>query len=81
MVAQKSKQSINDFKRDVIGKGMEKIEIYRFQLENIKDALRVVANTYKCRSKVTCLDRMVTQSEKFAENALEGNIDKYVEYN
>ncbi len=61
-------------------KGMEKVEIYRFQLENIKDALRVVANAYNCRDKVTCTDRMVTQAEKFAENALEGNIDKRVEY-
>jgi len=63
-----------------MGKGMEKIEIYRFQLENIKDALRVTANTYKCRDKVTCLDRMVTQAEQFAENALNGEIDKKVQY-
>jgi len=36
--------------------------------------------TFNCRDKVTCTDRMVTQAEKFAENALEGNIDKRVEY-
>lgn len=59
---------------------MEKIEIYRFQMENIKDALRVVANTYKCRKKVTCLDRMVTQAEKYSQNALDGNIDDVVGY-
>lgn len=59
---------------------MEKVEIYRFQLEMIKDALRVTANTYNCRRKITCHDRLVTISEKYAENALEGNIDKKEKY-
>lgn len=59
---------------------MEEITIYKFQLEAIKEALRVVANTYKCREQVTCMDRMVTQAEKFAENALNGEKDKVVRY-
>lgn len=59
-------------------RGMEKIEIYRFQMEDIKDALRVTANAYDCRNKATCLDRMVTQAETYAVNALEGRIDERV---
>lgn len=59
---------------------MEKIEIYKFQLETIKDALRMTANAYGCRKGVTCLDRNVRQAEKYAENALEGNIDIQVNY-
>ena len=59
---------------------MEEVVIYKFQLEAIKDALRVVANTYKCRDMVTCLDRMVAQAEKFAENALNGEKGKIVKY-
>lgn len=60
--------------------GMEKIEIYRFQLDSIKEALRVTANSYDCRKNKTCLDRMVTQAEQYAENALNGEIDKPVKY-
>lgn len=59
---------------------MEEITIYRFQLKAIEEALRVVANTYKCREQVTCLDRMVAQAEKFAQNALNGEKDKEVHY-
>lgn len=59
---------------------MEKVEIYKFQLESIKDALRVTANTYNCRNKITCHDRMVTQAEQYAKNALSGEIDKQVNY-
>lgn len=59
---------------------MEKIIIYKFQLETIKQALRVTANAYNCRKKESCLDRQVTQAEKYAENALKGDIDKEVGY-
>lgn len=59
---------------------MKEIIIYEFQLEAIKEALRVVANTYDCRSNDTCMDRMVTQAEKYAENALKGEKDKVVKY-
>jgi hypothetical protein len=59
---------------------MEKVEIYKFQLESIADALRVTANTYQCRKKATCHDRMVTQAEQYAKNALAGEIDKEVKY-
>jgi len=59
---------------------MEEITIYKFQLEAIKEALRVTANTYECRKKKTALDRMVTQAEQFAENALRGKKNTEVKY-
>jgi hypothetical protein len=63
---------------------MEEVIIYKFQLEAIKEALRVTANVYHTRDKTkdgrTCLDRMVTQAEQYAINALEGNKDTEVPY-
>lgn len=59
---------------------MKEITIYEFQLNAIKEALRVVANTYDCRSNDTCMDRMVAQAEQYAENALKGEKDKIVKY-
>ena len=61
-------------------KGMDVVTIYRFQLEDIAEALRVTANTYHMRKRETCLHRMVSKSEVFAKNALDGNKDKVVEY-
>jgi hypothetical protein len=61
-------------------KTMEEITIYKFQLESIYEALRVVANTYKCRDQETCLDRMVAQAEQFAKNALNGEKETIVRY-
>ena len=50
---------------------MEEITIYKFQLEVIKEALRITANIHGSRKKKeTCHDRMVVQAEKYAENAL-----------
>tara|TARA_R110000850_G_scaffold52169_4_gene126346 strand:+ start:2824 stop:3300 length:477 start_codon:yes stop_codon:yes gene_type:complete len=55
---------------------MEEITIYKFQLESIKEALRITANIHDSRNKLkegeTCHDRMVRQAEKYAENALVG---------
>ena len=61
-----------------MNKGMGKVEVYRFQLEAIAETLRVVANSYKCRDRKTCLDRMVAQAELYAKNALNGEADKRV---
>ena len=64
-------------------KGMEKVEIYRFQLESIKDALRMTANIHKSRTPKpdqTCFDRTVVQAERYAANALDGKIDERVPY-
>lgn len=59
---------------------MKEVIIYEFQLESICNALRVVANAYDCRENETCLDRMVTQAEQYAINALAGEKDKRVRY-
>jgi hypothetical protein len=59
---------------------MEEITIYKFQLEAIQEALRVVSLNYNCASNKTCMDRMVTQANQFAKNAIEGNKDKEVRY-
>lgn len=59
---------------------MEEIVIYKFQLEAIKEALRIAANVLDYRTKTTCLDRIVTQAEKYAENALNGNKEQKVNY-
>jgi hypothetical protein len=46
---------------------MEEITIYKFQLEAIKEALRVTANIHDSRNKrkegETCHDRMLRQAE------------------
>lgn len=59
---------------------MKEVVIYEFQLEAIRNALRLVANVYDCRNNETCMDRMVTQAEQYAINALNGEKDKYVKY-
>lgn len=59
---------------------MEKIEIYRFQLENIQDVLRLTSNIHKSSQGKTCFDRKVRQANKYAQNALNGDIDTRVNY-
>ena len=59
---------------------MEEIKIYKFQLETIENALRIVANAYGCRKGDNCLDRQVRQAEQFAKNALAGKKEIEVKY-
>lgn len=60
---------------------MEEVIIYKFQLEAIKEALRVTANIHDSRNNTrTCHDRMVKQAEMYAENALNGEKDIRVKY-
>lgn len=59
---------------------MEEITIYKFQLDNIKEALRITANIHKSRDGKTCFDRQVRQAELYAENALNGEKDLVVDY-
>ena len=63
---------------------MEEITIYKFQLEAIKEALRITANIHGSRNKAkedrTCHDRMVSQAEQYANNALDGKKDTIVPY-
>ena len=57
---------------------MEEIKIYKFQLENIKEALRITRRLLKTRNKLTSYDRDVEAAVKYVDNALEGNIDERV---
>jgi hypothetical protein len=63
---------------------MEEITIYKFQLEIIKEALRITANIHDSRDKSkegrTCHDRVTAQAEQYAKNALEGKKDTTVKY-
>lgn len=59
---------------------MEEVTIYKFQLEAIYDALSIASNIHDSEKGVTCFDRQVRQSKKYAKNALEGNKDKEVSY-
>lgn len=55
---------------------MEEIIIYKFQLEAIKEALRITSNIYNCKDGKTCHCRCVRQALEYSNNALEGNFKK-----
>ena len=61
---------------------MEEITIYKFQLETINEALRLTKRIYVTGKDTpeTCYDRQVKQAKLYAENALNGEIDKRVPY-
>jgi len=59
---------------------MEEITIYKFQLEDIIEALRMTSNIHDCQKGETCFDRSVRIAKKYAENALEGKKDERVKY-
>ena len=63
-----------------MGKGMEEITIYRFQLETISEALRITSNIHNSREGATCHDRQVRQAYEYSKNAMEGNKDIVVRY-
>lgn len=54
------------------------VEIPRWQLKQIEDALRIASNILDSNSKKTSADRDIVQARKFAKNALEGNSDEIV---
>lgn len=54
---------------------MEKITIYKFQLENMVEALRITSNIHKSSKGETCHDRCVRDALLYGKNALDGNID------
>lgn len=54
---------------------MEKIEIYKFQMEEIEEALRLTSNIHDSKKKETSFDRTVYKAHKYAKNAINGNID------
>jgi len=49
---------------------MEEILIYKYQLEAIKDTLRMTANVLKSHSKETCLDRCIMKSIEMVDDTL-----------
>jgi hypothetical protein len=57
---------------------MDKLKIYKFQLEQIKDTLRLVANLLNSIEKETYLDRDIMVSIGMVDNALKGEIDNRV---
>lgn len=59
---------------------MKELSIYEFQLKVIIDALRLTNNLHNCGEGVTCYDRQVRQAYRYAENALKGLKDEYVQY-
>jgi hypothetical protein len=59
---------------------MEEITIYKFQLEEIMDALRMTSNLHDSQLGKTCFDRTVRQANQYAENALNGDKDIIVQH-
>ena len=59
---------------------MEEITIYKFQLENIIDALRITSNIHDSGKLETSHDRQVRSALQYSINALSGNKDVEVNY-
>ena len=56
------------------------IVIYKFQLENILEALRITSNIHNSKKGKTCHDRQVRVAYQYAQNALNGESNKQVSY-
>lgn len=59
---------------------MDEITIYKFQLENIIEALRITSNIHNCSKLETSHDRQVRSALQYAKNALNGHKDIEVNY-
>lgn len=59
---------------------MEEITLYKFQLENIIEALRITSNIHNSTKLVTSHDRQVRSALQYAKNALNGDKDIEVNY-
>ncbi len=57
---------------------MEELTIYKFQAENIENALRLCIRHFDSTTKETCMDRDVVQAMEFIKNVLAKQIDKEV---
>ena len=57
---------------------MDEIIIYKYQLKNIQNALRLAININNCDKKdnQTCFDRQMLKAKLFVDNALNGKIDE-----
>ena len=59
---------------------MEEITMYKFQLENIIEALRITSRIHNCSKGKTCHDRQVRSALQYAKNALKKSKDVEVCY-
>jgi hypothetical protein len=59
---------------------MDEVTIYKFQLENIIEALRITSNIHNCSKLETSHDRQVRSALQYAKNALNGYKDIEVNY-
>ena len=59
---------------------MEEITIYKFQLEQILEALRITSNIHNSIEGKTSFDRQVRQAKEYATNALNNEKDLIVNY-
>jgi hypothetical protein len=59
---------------------MEEMTIYKFQLENIIEELRITSNIHSSSKLETSHDRQVRSALQYARNALSGNKDIEVNY-
>jgi hypothetical protein len=59
---------------------MEEITMYKFQLENIIEALRITSNIHNSSTLQTSHDRQVRSALQYAKNALSGKKDVEVNY-
>ena len=49
---------------------MEEIKIYKYQLVQIKNALRLVKNMHNCETKETSFDRIIMEAIKHVDETL-----------
>lgn len=64
-----------------MSKGMEKHEIYGFQLAGIQNVLRLTQNIYRTDAIAeTNFDRQLKKARAFVDNALDNKIDTHVEW-
>jgi hypothetical protein len=59
---------------------MEEIIIYKYQLEIIRNVLRLTNNIHESEKGLTCFDRQVRQAKEYADNVIKGDKDKRVHY-
>ena len=57
---------------------MDEIIIYKYQLKDIQNALRLAIHINGCHNKKdqTCFDRQMLKAKLFVDNALNGKIDE-----
>lgn len=55
---------------------MEEIIIYKYQLKDIQNTLRLAIIINDCNKKETCFDRQMIKAKLFVDNALEGKINE-----